>query len=682
MLNSYSDSWPLARSQPSHLIEIPGDSLPMIPTSDTLPLQSHQNNSTQENTSANKWTVQQSRDLYNIAYWSDGFFDIDSKGHLIAYPDGRRDRPGIALDTLANEMSQSGLSFPILVRFPDILRQRFHKLEKAFAHAMQEYGYKGAFKSVYPIKANQQRRVLEEILRYNHAGNSVGLEAGSKPELLAVLALSSSAGGVIVCNGYKDREYVRLALIGQRLGHHVYIILEKLSELEIILEEAHKMGIKPCLGIRIRLASTGSGKWQDTAGEKSKFGFSAAQILNIIERLREAKSLDILQLIHFHLGSQIANIADIQRSMNECARYYKELRHLGVPIHTIDVGGGLAVDYEGTRSRSFFSMNYTIQEYANNIVYVLEETCKQYQLPHPQIITESGRAMVAHHALLIMNVIDAEQAVPNEELVSVSPDEANVLRELWDGYQNISERSALEVYHDACHWMGEAHSMFNHGIVSLAERARAEQIYLATCIRVRDLLKHSVRSHREALDELNEKLADKYFCNFSLFQSLPDAWAINQVFPIMPLSGLNQKPGCRGVLQDITCDSDGRVDYYIDGAGVESTLPLLPYHPDKQYLLGIFLVGAYQEILGDMHNLFGDTHSVNVELLSDGKCQLVHPVEGDMVKDVLRYVQLDSKELLASYHEQFKRANLSPEETEDYLKTLTEGLDGYTYLED
>ncbi len=630
------------------------------------------------------WSVPQSRDLYNIMHWSDGFFDINEAGKLVAYPDGNRDLPGIELEKLADDMYQSGLSLPILVRFPDILRQRFYKLEKAFDRAMQEYGYKGEFMSVYPIKANQQRRVLEEILAHdsNDKRKPIGLEAGSKPELLAVLALSMRPNSVVVCNGYKDREYIRLALIGQRLGHRVYIILEKLSELDIILSEAKKMGVQPRLGVRIRLATMGSGKWQDTGGEKSKFGFSAAQVLSVVERLRAANSLHLLELLHFHLGSQIANIADIQRGMRECARYYTELHALGVPIHIVDVGGGLAVDYEGTRSRSYFSMNYTIQEYANNIVYTLEETCKQHNLPHPQIITESGRAMAAHHALLILNVIDAEPIVPEGELIPVKPNETHVLRELWDGYENISERSALEVYHDVCHWMGEVHSMYNHGIVNLAERARAEQIYLATCIKVRDLLKHSVRSHREALDELSEKLADKYFCNFSLFQSLPDAWAIDQVFPIMPLSGLEEKPSRRGVLQDITCDSDGRVDYYIDGAGVESTLPLLPYDPNKPYLLGIFLVGAYQEILGDMHNLFGDTHSVNVELRADGNYQLVHAVKGDMVENVLRYVQFDSKELLACYHEQFKRAKLSPEETKDYLETLTEGLEGYTYLED
>ncbi len=628
------------------------------------------------------WSVTQSRELYNIAHWGDGYFDINEQGQVVAYPDGKRDRTSINLQELVDAMYEIGLSLPILVRFVDILRQRFKRLQNAFGRAMQEYGYQGQYMGVYPIKANQQRRVLEEIVRYGAEGNPIGLEAGSKPELLAVLGLSTQPDSVIICNGYKDREYIRLALIGQRLGHRVYIVLEKMSELDVVLDEARKMGVEPCLGIRLRLASVAAGKWQHTGGEKSKFGFSAAQVLDVVERLRAEGCLALLQLLHFMLGSQIANIADIQRGMRECARYYSELRALGVPITTVNVGGGLAVDYEGTRSRSYTSMNYSIQEYANNVVYTLEEICKENNLPHPQIITESGRAMVAHHAVLIVNVTEVESILPKGDLSPVQPDEALVLRELWDGFVNLSERSALEVYHDACHWMGEVRSMYNHGIISLTERARAEQIYMNTCIRVRDLLKHSVRSHREVLDELNEKLADKYFCNFSLFQSLPDAWAIDQVFPIIPLAGLEHKPSCRGILQDITCDSDGRIDCYVDGEGIETTLPLLPYDANKPYLLGIFLVGAYQEILGDMHNLFGDTHSVNVELLPEGGYRLVHPVRGDVVENALRYVQFDSNELLDSYRDQFKRANLSAEETQDHLETLTEGLQGYTYLED
>ncbi|MFT3741827.1 MAG: biosynthetic arginine decarboxylase [Gammaproteobacteria bacterium] len=628
-----------------------------------------------------EWSVQNTREVYNISYWSDGFFDIDEMGRLVAYPDGKRDGRGIDLNELADTMHQSGLTLPILVRFTDILRQRFSRLHEAFLRAMREYGYQSEFMSVYPIKANQQRVVVQEISRL--AGeNPIGFEAGSKPELLAALALSRQSG-IIVCNGYKDREYIRLALIGQRLGHTVYIILEKISEIDIILEEAKKMGIEPKLGIRVRLASVAAGKWQNTGGEKSKFGFSAAQVLFVVEKLRKAGGLNYLEVLHFMLGSQIANIADVQRGMSECARYYSELRALGVPINTVDVGGGLAVDYEGTRTRSYSSMNYSIQEYANNIVYTLAEMCKEKGLPHPRIFTESGRAMVAHHALLITNVIEVEQTMGAETpLLPVQPSDPPVLRELWDGLSSLSERSALEVYHDACHWMGEANSLYIHGVISLTERARAEQIYLTSCLKVRELLKHSVRAHREAIDELNEKLADKYFCNFSLFQSLPDAWAIDQVFPIMPLSGLDQKPSCRGILQDLTCDSDGRIDCYVDGEGVETTLPVIPYQADKPYLFGIFLVGAYQETLGDLHNLFGDTHSVLVKLKPGGGYELVQPIKGDLVEDVLRYVQFDTKELLASYHKQFKAAQLSPQEAEEYLETVTEGLQGYTYLED
>lgn len=635
-------------------------------------------NSLVEKKAMTDWSVQRSRDLYNIAYWSDGFFDINDAGRVVAYPNGQREHACVDLIQLAETMHEAGFTLPILVRFTDILKQRLTRLHDAFDRAMEEYGYQGAFRGVYPIKVNQQRRVVDEVVK-----QGVGLEAGSKPELLAVLALSTQPDSIIVCNGYKDREYIRLALIGQRLGHRVYIILEKLSELDVVLEEAKKMNLEPCLGIRVRLSNKGAGKWQDTGGEKSKFGFSAAQVLSIVGKLKQAGQLHLLQLLHFHLGSQIANIADIQRGMHECARYYSELRALGVPIHTVDVGGGLGVDYEGTRSRSFCSMNYSIQEYANNIVYTLMEVCKERDLPHPTIITESGRAMMAHHAMLIVNVIDVERVMPTgQALQPVGTEEATVLRELWDGYSNISERSASEVYHDACYWMNEVRSRYNLGILTLAEFARAEEIYIATCRKVSDLLKHSVRSHREVLDEVNEKLADKFFCNFSLFQSLPDAWAIDQIFPIMPLSRLDEKPTSRAVLQDITCDSDGRVDNYIDGEGVDTTLPLVPYQPGKPYLLGIFLVGAYQEILGDLHNLFGDTHSLHVELMEEGGYRLTHPVRGDLVENVLRYVQFDSQELLASYREQFAKANLPPQEAEEYLVDLQEGLSGYTYLED
>ena len=623
---------------------------------------------------------QQLRKIYNISHWSAGYFDIGNKGNIIALPDKNRRDVSIDMDELLETIYQSGLTAPILIRFTDILKQRFEELFHSFTKAITDFNYQGKFTAVYPIKVNQQRRVVHEIVR--HGKDRIGLEAGSKPELLAVLAHPTGNSSTIICNGYKDREYIRLALIGQALGHQVYIILEKLSEVSLVVEEAKKMNLIPRLGVRVRLTSMGSGKWQDTGGEKSKFGFSANYLLKIIEKLQEADYIDCLQIMHFHLGSQIANIGDIQGALRECARYYTELRLMGIPIHTVDVGGGLGIDYEGTHSRSDCSMNYSIQEYANNIIYTIGEFCNERNIPHPNIITESGRAMTAHHAVLVVNIIDIESAMINDPIDSIPSDSPKTVQDLWYGLTHTNEYSALENYHDACHLMNEVHSQYTYGLVNLKQRALAEQIYLMTCTKVRELLKHSVRAHREAIDELNEKLADKIFGNFSLFQSLPDSWAIDQIFPIIPVNGLTTKPNRRGVLQDITCDSDGKVDGYVDSQGVESTLPLVSFNPQKPYYLGIFLVGAYQEILGDMHNLFGDTNSVHVEITENGGYQLVQPVEGDTVTDVLKYVHFDASELLQSYRSQMAQAHLSTQERQAYLEELRNGLQGYTYLED
>ncbi|MCD6047309.1 MAG: speA [Gammaproteobacteria bacterium] len=623
---------------------------------------------------------QQLRETYNIAHWSSGYFDIGDKGNIVVYPDKTRRNVMVDMDELLETIYQSGLPAPVLIRFNDILKQRFEELYQSFSKAIKEFNYQGSFTGVYPIKVNQQRRVVHQIVQYGK--DRIGLEAGSKPELLAVLAHPPSTASTIVCNGYKDREYIRLALIGQALGHKVYIIIEKISEVQLILEEAKKIGLRPLLGVRVRLSSTGTGKWQDSGGEKSKFGFSANYLLKIIEKLQAADYIDTLQILHFHLGSQIANINDIQRALRECARYYVELRAMSVPIHTVDVGGGLGIDYEGTHSRSECSMNYSIQEYANNIIYTIGEFCNERNVPHPNIITESGRAMTAHHAVLVMNIIDVERAMVDDAIQEIPADAPKLIQDLWYGLQHVTEYSALETYHDACHLISEVHSQYIYGIVNLKQRALGEQIYLLTCTKVRELLKYSVRAHREAIDELNEKLADKIFGNFSLFQSLPDAWAINQIFPILPVNGLTEKPSKRGVLQDITCDSDGKVDNYVDSQGVESTLPLMPFNKEKPYYLGIFLVGAYQEILGDMHNLFGDTNSVHVELTENGGYQLVQPVEGDTVADVLRYVHFDASELLQSYRSQLAQAALTNQQRQAYLEELRNGLQGYTYLED
>ncbi len=628
------------------------------------------------------WTIQDAKEVYNIDHWGDGFFNVDEQGSLLAFPKGGQNPNSINLHELSEVLLKSNLTFPILVRFTDILKTRLDQLCQAFTNVIQEANYQGKYTAVYPIKVNQQSSVVNAILQ--HGDNRIGLEAGSKPELMAVLALTQQPNALIVCNGYKDREYIRLALIGQALGKQVYIILEKLSELDLVLEEAARLGIKPSLGIRIRLATVGAGRWQNTGGEKSKFGFYAEQVLYILERLREKNQLEHLQVLHFHLGSQIANIADIQRGMHECVRYYAELRRMGANIQTVDVGGGLGIDYEGTHSRSFCSKNYSMQEYANNIIYTLMETCNKYNLPHPNVITESGRALTAHHALLITNIIGCEQysSADLNNLEAPQSNEPQMIKDLRYSHENVSKRTAIETYHDICHYIGQVNNMFSFGLLSLVERARAEQIYRATAMRIRDVLNPSIRSHREILDELNEKLADKYFCNFSVFQSLPDSWAINQVFPILPISGLNQPASNRVTLQDLTCDSDGCIKSYIDGEGLESTLPLPPYNPEKPYLLGIFLVGAYQEILGDMHNLFGDTDSVHVELLPKGGYRLVQPELGDTVDDVLRYVHFDTEKLLKQCHQQLSNAKLSKKQHQEFLYTLTEGLKGYTYLEE
>ncbi|HHH35822.1 MAG TPA: biosynthetic arginine decarboxylase [Gammaproteobacteria bacterium] len=625
----------------------------------------------------NSWDIEKARETYNVGRWGDGYFEVGDDGHALARPAGP-DGPAVDLHDLAGELRRQGLTPPVLVRFPDILRHRLDALRDAFGTAMRAHDYRAAYTPVYPIKVNQQHTVVAEILGHG----DVGLEAGSKPELLAVLALAASDGGFIVCNGYKDREYIRLALIGRLLGKRVYIVVEKLSELELILEEAQRLDIPPLLGVRVRLASIGKGKWQNTGGEKSKFGFAAAQLLEMVERLRAAGCLDRLQLLHFHLGSQIANIRDIQRGMREAARHYAELHRLGVPIRIVDVGGGLGVDYEGSRSRSFCSMNYTVQEYANNVVHALWEICQQQHLPQPDIVTESGRAMTAHHALLMVNVIDVEHQPAEEGAPAVSADDPQVLRDLSQALRSLDSRSVIETYHDAGHWLALSQEMYTHGVLSLAQRAVAEKLYYAICRRLLPLLQPATRSHREILDELKEKLADKYFCNFSIFQSIPDVWAIDQIFPIMPLHRLEEPPTRRAVITDITCDSDGRIDHYVDREGVESTLPLHAVSSGGDYLLGIFLVGAYQEILGDMHNLFGDTHAVNVVLEPDGGHRLSEPQRGDTVDEVLRYVRYDTEELLERLRHKTRQAGLDEDRSRLCLQALEAGVGGYTYLED
>ena len=625
--------------------------------------------------------------VYNIAHWSDGYIDVNTRGEVMIRPDRGQSRAAINLPELTRNLTGSGIQLPVLVRFVDILHDRVNKLCNAFNRVAGEQSYQGRYTAVYPIKVNQQRRVVEELLATEPAASrgQIGLEAGSKPELMAVLAMSQQPGSVIVCNGYKDREYVRLALIGQALGHRVFIVVEKKSELPLILEESRALGVSPLIGVRARLATIGKGNWQNTGGEKSKFGLSASQVLDVVDTLREAGALDTLQLLHFHLGSQIANIRDIQTGLRECARFYSELRRMGAPIGTVDIGGGLGVDYEGTRSRSSCSMNYSVYEYAYNVIHVLQAECDRQGAPHPDLISESGRALTAHHSVLVTNVIDRE--IPENHPPRRPDEDAPApLHDLWRDLESLQDantpRSLAEIYHDVLHAMADVHGQFAHGILSLRERADAETLYTRCCRLLREQLNSSNRAHREIIDELNEKLAEKLFVNFSLFQSLPDVWGIDQIFPVMPINGLERPLTRRAVIQDITCDSDGRIDRYVDGQGTETTLPLPEEKAGDPLLMGFFMTGAYQEILGDMHNLFGDTHSVDVRLTDKGGYEISEPITGDTVAKVLRYVNFEPDTLLQAYRQKFTASNLPADTQSSLLAELAAGLDGYTYLEE
>ena len=623
------------------------------------------------------WSIEHARRLYNIEHWGGGYFDIGEGGQLLARPRGADSPAAIDVFELARSLQSRGLSLPVLVRFTDVLHDRIERLCAAFGRAMEEDSYEGRYTAVYPVKVNQQHSVVEAI-----AGDGrTGLECGSKPEFLAVLA-QSRPGGLIVCNGYKDREYIELALIGRALGHRVHIVVEKYSELELLIDESRRLGIAPLIGVRLRLASIGEGKWQNTGGEKSKFGLSPAQLLSVVERLRREGLLDRLQMMHFHMGSQIANVRHIQAGLREAGRYYAELRRQGAGVRCINVGGGLGVDYEGTRSRSYFSMNYGLEEYAKHIVHSFRETCREHGLPHPDLVTECGRAMTAHHAMLITNVLHVETA-PAAGAPAPAADDPLVLHDLWRAAGAVGERSLVELYHESTHALSEAQGMFNHGVLDLEQRARAEQTYYAVCRAIRPRLRAEIPAHREIMDELNEKLADKYFVNLSIFQSLPDIWAIEQIFPIMPIHRLQRPPAQRGVLADLTCDSDGRIDRYVNGEGVGATLPLHEWRAGEPYLLGIFLVGAYQEILGDMHNLFGDTDSVHVELDPGGGYRISRQLRGDDVAAVLRHVHFDPGELAAALEARLEAAReLDPQRRQSFRRILENGLEAYTYLKD
>ena len=630
------------------------------------------------------WTIDAARALYNVEGWGAGYFDIDERGHVVVRPDKADQTRTLDLFEIAGDLEAQGIGLPVLLRFSDILKSRIESLSSRFEAAIQEFGYTGTYTTVYPIKVNQQRHVVEEIVLFGKA-HGVGLECGSKPELQAVLALSESTDHLIVCNGYKDEEFMRLALMGQKLGHKVFIVIEQLSELDVLLQVAKDMDIVPTAGIRIKLASAGSGRWAQSGGERSKFGLNSAQLVRAVDKLRTAGMLDILKLIHFHLGSQITDIRYIKTGLQEITRFYAELRAMGVDITYVDVGGGLGVDYDGTSSTSNASVNYSLQEYANDVIYTIAEACRELDLPMPHVISESGRALTAHHALLLLKVIDVEtQAVP--ETPEIAPDDHPILHEMADDHRALTRRTLparriREIYHDATYAKERAQSLFQSGVLTLRARAVAEQIHFAILTALAKAIQQNREEYEDIIAELDASLVERYFCNFSLFQSLPDSWAIDQLFPIMPIHRLDEEPDRRGTLQDVTCDSDGKIDRFVGDKNGRPSLELHEMRDGEDYILGIFLTGAYQEILGDLHNLFGDTNAVHIRLAEKGY-EITDLVHGDTVTEVLNYVQFGASTLLATFRRKVAGAtNLSRQEANAFIAEYVGGLEGYTYLE-
>ena len=618
--------------------------------------------------------------IYAIERWGEGYFEIGANGHLHARPLPDSET-GIDLVQISERLRDAGLSLPVLVRFDDILRHRVHRLQGAFAAAIGAHGYAGAYRPVYPIKVNQQRSVVRALL----SAGGLGLEAGSKPELMAVLALVPP-GEPVICNGYKDREYIRLALIGRRLGLDVYIVIEKPSELGLVLEEAERLGVEPAIGVRIRLAAAAAGNWQNSGGDKAKFGLSASQLLALVEQLRAADRLHWLQLLHAHLGSQIPSLDDIRAGVTELGQFYAALQALGAQPQILDLGGGLGVDYEGSRTRAYCSMNYRAEDYAEAIVSTLAGVCAEHALPEPDLITESGRALTAHHAVLITDVVDRERA--SDGLSANAPLAASEaeLKRLERALHDATEAPALAVFEEAEAAVQALRQRFaagQLGPLGLSARARADELFIACCRSLRPRLSHANRRQREVLEQIDAQLADKLFCNFSLFQSLPDVWAIDQIFPICPLQRLDERPSERGVIHDLTCDSDGCIAHYVDQDGIEASLPVHAFDPQREvYLIGFFLVGAYQEILGDMHNLFGDTDAVAIELDEDQPegWRLLELEHGDSADELLATVHFEPRALLAQYRRRLDSTELDRETREQFYSELKAGLYGYTYL--
>jgi len=628
-----------------------------------------------------RWTASDATELYDIGRWGKGYFSISEDGHVLVHPTRDPER-FLDLKQLVDRLQLRGIDLPILIRFAGILKHRLGEIHSAFSAAIAEHKYQGRYCCVYPIKVNQQRQVVEEVLRFGKP-YQFGLEAGSKPELLAVLAMASN-DTPIICNGFKDAEFIEMAMMALKMGRQIIPVVEKYTELELILKFAEKIGVRPMIGMRVKLAARGSGRWQQSGGFRSKFGLTVTEILRALKELKARGMEDCFQLLHFHLGSQITNIRQIKGALNEAVRVYVDLVKQGAGLKYLDVGGGLGVDYDGSQTNFESSANYTLQEYANDVVYHVQSVCDEAGVAHPTIVSESGRAVVAYHSALVFGVLGVAGQGENDVPLQLPEDAEQPLLDLLDTYQNVTVRNVLEGYHDASQALDMAMNLFAGGYLPLVQRSMAENLFWAICHKIQRLSKQ-LEFVPEELEGLDAMLSDTYFCNFSLFQSMPDSWAIKQLFPVMPIHRLNERPTRHAVLGDITCDSDGKIEQFIDRRDVKRTLPLHPFNGEPYYL-GAFLLGAYQEILGDMHNLFGDTNAVHVSMDDEGEVVLETVIKGDTVKEVLDYVEFNVESLMKQFRNSVELAvrenRIGYEEAGRFLRYYEDGLQGYTYLEE
>jgi arginine decarboxylase len=627
------------------------------------------------------WSVTDSSELFEIAGWGKGYFSISPAGHVLVHPT-KDPRRSIDLKQLVDGLELRGIDLPILIRFAGILKHRLGEIHDAFKTAIREHQYTGKYCCVYPIKVNQQRQVVEEILEFGRPFQ-FGLEAGSKPELLAVVAVASN-DTPIICNGFKDAEFIEMAMLAQKIGRQIIPVVEKYTELGLILEYARKVGVRPRIGMRVKLSAKGAGRWQGSGGYRSKFGLTVSEILRALDELKSLGMEDCFKLLHFHLGSQIPNIRHIKGALNEAARIYVELAKRGAGLEYLDVGGGLGIDYDGSQTNFESSVNYTLQEYANDVVHHIQSICDEEGVPHPTIVSESGRAIVAYHSALVFNVLGVAGLGDNNGTLDVSPEAEQPLLDLRGTYDSLSPRNLLESYHDAQQALDMAMNLFAGGYLPLDQRSHAENLFWAISRKIQRMVRQ-LEYVPEELQGLDSLLSETYFCNFSLFQSMPDSWAIKQLFPVMPIHRLNEQPSHHAVLGDITCDSDGKIEQFIDRRDVKRTLPLHTFNGEPYYL-GAFLIGAYQEILGDMHNLFGDTNCVHVNMNDDGEVVLETVIKGDTVREVLDYVEYDVNSLIRQLRTDVETAvrenRIDYQQSGRLLKFYEEGLQGYTYLED